>query len=424
MARQAILIGSSVVGILSQKSVTTQRLRRNLARLESALRTLPGDYAFQVHTLVDRPPREIRTALDRAAERAHRSDSLLLMYYFGHGALSRELGLDLVACGNPRTFQTFPVTLFQGPRQAHGVARTLTILDCCYAGASERQLDLGGTRQHALMAAVTASSKAYVRAESTEPPIGVFTNAVLGGLTSKEATEQPLTDNRITASGLFRYAHAETMEITQRIQEPVFIGTLTETLTEYQAVPTITPGTTEWAKPKSGYGKLRAICSTLSMRGSFHSLDQLYAAVLREHEEAFRTFYKESDTEFKHLPSSISVVDRYVRFLRSLDLVDEADLRLTADGRALLSDGGNHFNERLLAAIDKYLARHAVNRSRIEKGIQWVLGRREMPTMVEIGDYLSNNGVRVPRVNLGLILDLCGYVGALRMSLTRVYFHW
>jgi len=47
-----------------------------------------------------------------------------------------------------------------------------------------------------------------------------------------------------------------------------------------------------------------------------------------------------------------------------------------------------------------------------------------MPTRGEVLDRLRRGGAQVPATALGMILDVFGYAGAIRMTSERAYFAW
>jgi len=117
------------------------------------------------------------------------------------------------------------------------------------------------------------------------------------------------------------------------------------------------------------------------------------------------------------------VVARYVRLLRSLQLVDENELQLTGTGRKLAINWRTSYNLLLLNAIDKYLEKRGVSREDIEHSLRQILSSRRVPSKIEVLDYISL-GRALSKDELGILLDILGYMRAIRMSTGHAYFPW
>jgi hypothetical protein len=424
LSRQAIIVGNSVTYIDTQKNVSPKLLRRTMQRLADTLETLPGDYSFEVSQAIDDKPGQVREKITRAADRASAGKSLLVFYYFGHGKLDENLELEFVHAGSRKegvgVLKLATVGHIFG---ASGVEKTLSIIDCCFAGARPRTFELLTRGQHCLMAATTPTALAYVRYNSDEPPLGVFTQALLEGFFTHDACVSP-TDNRITFESLFRYAERETKRMTQGVQEPYLRGQINETISEYVRVPDITPGVTEWASEKTGYRKLLVVMRTLSTRSRFPGIRELYREVLKHYRTAFLTPYKTETDSIVYRPAQPAVLIRYVRFLRAVGLVEREELSLSKQGLSILRNWKTEYNTRLFPIVTAYLKKHDLTREEIETALSRILEQRRMPTRTEIFDYLVLTGRRLPSSELGLLLDLLGYMGALRVPTERVYFPW
>ena len=424
MSRQALLVGNSVSYSDIAKSVTRPVLERTLKRVSELLSDLESPYSFDIRTAIDRPAKEVRSALEDAAERAARHGELLLFYYFGHGDLSSELQLLLLHPGKQKgETTTLPLDTIETRIRETNLRRSLLILDCCYAGAVARTFPFSLTGQHCRVASTVPSAYAYVTSGRLEEPIGTFTAAVMEAFTTPEACVSA-TDDRVTAESLFTYARDRTIELSgDNRQVPVIHGHLTETLFEFRSVPRIHEGYSAWADEKTAYAKILAICQTLR-RHEPHSIHALHTRLLREHRRSFRTLFKKPDGSFEYRPVAVSVVSRYVRFLHRLGLLHFDTLALTSEGRALADRWKESYNGRLLAIIDTYLTRAGVSRDRIVKAAQRVLSNRRVPSKSEITDLLMLTGHRLPRHEIGIVLDLMGYIGAMRVTDERAYFPW
>jgi hypothetical protein len=222
---------------------------------------------------------------------------------------------------------------------------------------------------------------------------------------------------------LFKYASEQTSILSAKTQNPTIIGNLSEPLSEYQRKPEIIQGLSAEADEKTAYRKILAICRTLDGTRHPKDLSSLYDALLARYSDSFQTLYKTAKGQFIYRPVNPTVVGRYIRLLRALHLVDDEELRLSSSGKILVSSWEKTYNQRLLRAIDNYLARLGITRDDIERALQQILANRGVPSRTEIIDYLSL-GQSLPKDTLGIILDLLGYMRAIRMSPGRAYFPW
>lgn len=425
MTRQALLVANSVTYLDTQKNVPGGLVRRTVSRLETLLRGLPDPYMFQVDTAIDDRPTEVRRKALKAAERAAESDSLLLYYYFGHGALSGEFHLEFVHPGaRPRGTERLPLDSVLDLIAGAGAKKTLMILDCCYSGAFPREFSPTLHPNKCLLASTVPTARARVHYQNDEPPIGAFTQAIFNGFSSDRACVSA-TDNQLTTDSLFRYAKAETGRLTKDLQAPYARGRLAEVLCEYIAVPETLNGLTRDANIKTGYFKVRAIGEVLASGRGFSNAKALYNEILRgANRDAFKTGYKKPNGDTEYRPAQPSVVLRYLRFMRSLGLIEREDLRLSRRGRQCVKRWKTEYNESMLEVLDGYLERHSVSRPRLEEVLRAILSRRGLPSAGEVVDYFALVGHRMPGSELRLALDFLGYIGAIRMAREPVYFPW
>jgi hypothetical protein len=424
MGREALLVANSVSYSDPRRSVTPAILRRTIGRFTSILEGLPNGFEFRVVSLLDQSPSEVRNKLEVTARNAKETDDLVLFYYFGHGELSSDLELQFLhppkAKKSPN--EVLKLSTLENIIKDVGASKSIFILDCCYGGALKKTFPHSLSGEHCRLASTTPSSRAYVESGALEDPIGVFTGSIIDGLASSKACRSA-TDDSITADSLFRYAKHETKRRTNNVQDPTKQGDLSDPLSIYHPKPAINPGFSKWANEKTAYFKLLAICKTLAKRGYSNATD-LYKAVISENPSSFETLYKTPNGIFKYKPVKPIVVSRYIRFLRVLKLVDSDVLKLLPEGRTMISSSDTVYNKNLLLAIDNYLMSHGLDRAVIENSLRQILSNRLVPTKRDIFDYLSLSGHRVPTDDLKLILDLLGYIGAIRMTIDRAYFPW
>jgi hypothetical protein len=238
------------------------------------------------------------------------------------------------------------------------------------------------------------------------------------------ATES-VTSDLITADSLFKFAREETQRLTSGFQQPYMVGKLDEAVSMYSPKPVIVAGISEAPKP-SAYSKLYAIATVIGRR-RFKDLRELYRAVSHRHREAFLTPYRRPDRSIVKRLAKWTVLRRYVSFFRSIGVVDEHKLMLTARGLDLIKAPSKTYNTKLLNLIDQYLQRSGLPRNEIREAMLGILNRRSLPTRKNVLTELSlPKGYSLNLRNLALILDLLGHIRAIGMPKRKepVYFPW
>ncbi|MHC2280407.1 hypothetical protein ACVME8_007050 [Bradyrhizobium diazoefficiens] len=424
MTRRALLVGNSVTYSDLSKSISRPILERTLQRLSGLLSGLGPDYAFNVSICIDERGQAVRRKLEDLAEKAARDDELLLFYYFGHGDLNAEAKLLLLHRGpNKDEHDKVSLEQLEGRIAESGVRRSLFLLDCCYAGGVERTFPHTLKGEHCRIAATSPSSKAYVASGTVEDPIGAFTSALMESFTTPNACVSSV-DDRVTTESLFNCIKNTFQESERaRIQTPEIQGTLREPLFEYRATPALHQGYAEWADEKTAYAKIIVICRALA-EGDFPNVMALHRHLTKKYTRSFETLYKQHDGTFIYVPVGHAVVGRYLGFMRRTGLLDERDIRLSARGRSLASNWEGRGNELLLSALDAYLADRGMTRDQLISATRRVLQNRRIPTKHEVADMLSLTGYRIPKWDVGLVLGLLAYAGALRVAEQRAYFPW
>ncbi len=297
------------------------------------------------------------------------------------------------------------------------------VIDCCYAGAAAEKIENTLTRTYNLMACTTPSTRARYEGSSANP-IGTFSKAFLDGLYSPKAAS--VTDDSISVKSLFDLAAEETKSLTDNNQKPYMFGDGQIKISTYVEKPYIRPGVSEEVSPKSAYTKILAVATTIGSR-SFKSLRELYLRVTAQYREVFLTPFKRSDGSITQQLAKWTVLRKYVRFLREIGVVDDQSLSLTTRGRHMIQDLKNGYNYRLLAQIDDFLSRNGSSRDELRTAMQRILRRRGLPTRQNVILELSfTKGYRIDQTTLGILLDMCGYIGVFGMPKRRdqVYFPW
>jgi hypothetical protein len=253
--------------------------------------------------------------------------------------------------------------------------------------------------------------------------MGFFTRAIIDGFSSQVACTSAI-DNSVTADTLFRYAEDDVRNRTNSVQRPQIYGQLREVLTVYQPKPAIIPGVNELANDKTAYRKIMAIIEVLNGGQETTSTQALHRRLLSRYKSVFETLYKTAANEFVYKPVGIAVTQRYLRLLRSLGLVDMLSIELTTEGKRLGRNIRGRFNMGLLEAIEGYLAGIGMSVADIETALRQLLNSRSIPARVEVLDYIALVNRDVRKDDLSVILDLLGYIRAIRMSDGRSYFPW
>jgi hypothetical protein len=424
MTRRALLVGNSVTYSDLSKSISRPILERTIQRLKALLSGLETEYAFDVSVCIDERGQAVRRKLEELAERAARDGDLLLFYYFGHGDLSADSKLLLLHRGL-KNGEHDKVALEQLETRISesGVEKSLFLLDCCYAGGVERTFPYTLRGEHCRIAATAPSSKAYILSGTVEDPIGSFTSALMESFTAPSACVSSV-DNRVTTESLFNFI--QTLQADNKrtqVQTPRIQGNLRETLFEYRSTPALHRGYANWADEKTAYAKVIVICRALA-ETSFPNILALHRHLTKKYARSFETLHKQTDGTFTYVPVGHKVVARYLGFMDRIGLIHRSALGLSTRGRSLASNWEERGNELLLDALDNYLLARTMTRDHLINATQRVLQNRRIPTKHEVADMLSLTGYRLPKWDVGLILDLLGYAGALRVAEQRAYFPW
>lgn len=421
MSRQAVIVANSAAFLGTKAGISQAILNRTLDRLERALTDLSLRLRFEVTRCVGLSPEEVITTVRTRAGQAQKTRDLFFFFYLGHGVLSRDLQLEFLHPA-PVGHTTLPLARLEKTVAAEDVEKSLFVIDCCYAGAQDRTFTSQLSGEHCRLASTTAAARAYVVTRRTDDPVGVFARAIIDGFSSPDACRSS-TENIITAESLFIYADKRTREETKDVQQPKKLGYLTEELADYKPRPDLVEGVAV-SDDKTAYKKMLAICQTLATFQEPPSLKSLYHILLSRYRKAFETLYKKGKFDFDYRPVKPPVISKYVRFLRRLGLVDHDNLSLTPEGKALANRWGDRYSVHLLAAIDRYLKNIGLSRLDIEDTLRQILRTRQVPTQTTVLDSLSLRHPMLLRNEMSIILDILGYIRAIRMSSHRAYFPW
>lgn len=421
--RLALVIANAVTSPIGAPGVGRSLVRRTADSIASELAKLPGTYAFTPRTLVDEPPNRVLTLVDQLSSRCTKAEDIFLLYYFGHGRLIEDQ-LEFMHRGtnkHPRDFLAFQRLLDRV--KSNNPRNVIFVIDCCYAGAAAEIIETSLTRTYNLMACTTPATRARYEGASGNP-IGTFTGAFLEGLYSPKAAS--ITDDSISVKSLFDFVARETKSLTQGKQKPYMFGDGQIKISKYVERPFIKPGVSEKVHFKSAYSKILAVARTIGNK-NFDSIRDLYTQIVYQHRESFLTPYKRPDGSIAQQLAKWTVLRKYVRFLRTIGAIDGERLSLTSRGLHLIDDLKNGYNYRLLTLIDDFLSRNGSSREEVRTAMQRILQRRGLPTRQNVILELSfTKGYRIDQTILGILLDMCGYIGVFGMPKRRdqVYFPW
>jgi hypothetical protein len=230
--------------------------------------------------------------------------------------------------------------------------------------------------------------------------------------------------NRVTTTSLFDYLQKEIAQSDRgSVQRPTSEGSLTETLFEYRSVPSLRAEYSHWADEKTAYAKIVVICRAL-LEENFQSLFSLHRYLVKKYLRSFQTLYKREDGTFVYVPVGHGVVGRYLGFMRRLNLLQDDEIQLSSRGKLLARNWESRGNQLLLDAVDAYLAERGMTQDDLIGATRRVLQNRRIPTKHEVADNLSLTHYRLSKSDIGILLDLLAYAGALRVAERRAYFPW
>ncbi|MCP4590111.1 MAG: methyltransferase [bacterium] len=193
---------------------------------------------FEVECVLDETAQGVRLALVEALKRAG-PDSLLLVYFSGHGAIGNDGRLYLATDDSQADVDMtmVPFAEVAGGVRHDDCERSIVVLDCCFSGRAGEELkgddivslvrtegydpqmeDKGGTSPRPFEEGtcgkgrflMTACSSFELAKGDHGVGMGVFTKALVDGLTGSDADaleqhpEKPQTQ-RITVNSLYRY---------------------------------------------------------------------------------------------------------------------------------------------------------------------------------------------------------------------------
>src|SRR6185437_10355182 len=179
MARVALIIANSVSSQPTVKAARSSKVSRTAIQVEQLFSQLPGKFAFEASRATDQPPEKIEELAREGAKRCSELDGLLLIYYFGHARRSKDDLLFVHPGSNKDSRSYLPFDSLFHTVMAGRPNRVLFLLDCCYAGASGKEIELlpESSRKKCCVIGCTSASTRALWEQQVENPLGYFTLA-------------------------------------------------------------------------------------------------------------------------------------------------------------------------------------------------------------------------------------------------------
>lgn len=385
-----------------------------------------GSMSFRVTTLLNKTTQEASTRVKEALKKAGSKVDQLLIFYFGHAVRPLESREGLYLYFKDSNWLEGPTMLDFGDiarwLQAYKPPRVAVILDCCYAGAVAPQLrileNFGG--KYFLMASVSHKGKAQVDYADTEP-IGRFSKHILDAFTSPEARTPLSTD--VSFQSFFDFAE-RAVSSSSRQQPFARDGGLGKEVFFEQSLDTKVPSAVRQSVPKkSSYFKLYAILQFVHAH-VFPTDHALYKHVEAHTPREFLTPVRVGKNRIEYRPVGEDAFETYLYLARTLGLLRlEPPPSATLLGNSMVSNAGAAFNIKLSEAVQHIWQSRGIQLTDIHNAIGSRLRNNGIPDVdaIYLGLYVTRS-LRMSKELFRILLDLTGYVGALRYSRGHTFF--
>lgn len=218
---------------------------RNLSPLSYAVKDSTAVYELMIDArygacdtsvsrlLLNPDKAELERELEIFVSAAEFSDQIII-YYAGHGQLSKDLGLYVCAVDSrPELLasSSTPLEFLDSVFRWSACKRTLLLLDCCFGGAAFKgtkyrgfggpngALDKVSGRGRIV---ISGSDQLQPSRELATAEHGLFTHHFLSGVRSGVADYD--SDGSISTSDIFRYTYEKVSEDSNGQQRPVYSG--------------------------------------------------------------------------------------------------------------------------------------------------------------------------------------------------------
>lgn len=433
MKRHALILVNTARTGNKNTDVDLKQARDRATRIADILKDL-GEYSFTSRLLIDPDHQDAQIQLNKAFEQFGEmigdENSILLIYYFGH-AVDRVDGLHF--CFKDSNIEKIATLLSFDwlVKQAFGYKNNNVIfmLDCCYAGASIRNIQRNPMvvdGKYALLCSAIPTQKANILPGIS--PFGVFSYTLFDGLKDPRAVESD-TDN-VTVGSLFQYTQEMLSNKDLRVGEVHFdqlpflsdggLGNLilTKTYTEKRLIP----NSNRDAPTKSYYSKYRWIGGIVNQRGKI-SYENLYDLVRTNKPEEFLTPIKR-DTITAYEPVKESTFETYINGMQILGILLESEpLEFTDVGKDMFRRNEANYNRLILQLIEKQLVKGGLSLEGLEKLLRNKMITRRITSASELYKDAKNR----LRVNLSsswfsILLDLLSYTGYIKATTKKTFY--
>jgi len=425
MADHAILIANSVGYGDAGHPVPPALARTVAAELEARLEQL-RNRSFRVTSILNTTAQEASARIKEAIKKASPKADLLLIFYFGHAVrpIESKEGLHLFFKDSnwlelPTMVDFADITKWLLAYKPRSVAVTL---DCCYAGAVAPQLrildDFGG--KYFLMASVPHKGKAQVD-YGDDQPIGRFSKYLLDAFTSP-AARTPLSTH-VTFQSFFDFAEGGVRSTSKQQPFAKDGGLGNQTFFE-QSLDARVPSSLRHAAPKkSSYFKLHSLLITLHTQ-EFRTDHALYKHIEARTPKEFLTPVQIAKNLVEYRAIGEDAFDTYLYLARTLGLLRPAPPPRPTDlGHSMVSSGGAAFNSKLFEAVLRIWQSRGIDLQDLHNTIGQRLRNNGIPDVDSIYlDLYVTRSLRMSKELFKVMLDLTGYVGALRYTRRHTFF--
>jgi hypothetical protein len=422
--RDAILVGNSVAYQDKSKNITKQVVERSIADLSKQLMGLGEEFSFSTTEILDRPNESARRAVLSAIKATHQKQKdLLLFYYFGHGIKPVDRDALCLFFNNSNPADQTTMLSFSTIAEWLGnfrIPKAVIMLDCCYAGAVRDEVHLlhGYKGSYFVMAAATPKEKARADYED-EQPFGVFSKFLLNAFNNPRVRS---LGRDVTFRSFYNYLEQQTRKASHQHPYHIDLNLGNDVFFKQTTEPVIASEVRD-APKKSSYKKLFRIGSVLLLR-EFRTPDALYTFLKVRNFEEFLQPYKTAPRQVEYRFVSEAAFHNYLYLAQLLGIIDRNEpVRLTARGKTMMRNEGRRFNEGLHGALRELWLEHGLTFLDLEDAISLRMHNRSIPTVDAIFyDMRLGTRIRMSRTLFKILLDLTGFVGALKYAQEKTFF--
>jgi len=424
--RHAFLIGNAVTFSLSDYNVPKAVVRQTLLDFSRRLEGL-SEESYDTTAIIDKTSAEAEEIIRDKLRQIRHSADVVMLYYFGHGAVDPENGRLYFITKNAADQCDYPGMLEYDRILRYlvqnKIPRVVIILDCCYAGfvlEGNRHLVTDSfSPQYCALAAVRQEGRALVSYDG-KIPVGLFTKHLLSAFDDDAAC----LPGRRDATWKTIYDFVQKQILAEKGPEPVFLdaGLGSATAFRKDAGLHITDSVRYGVPSKSLYHKLRVLLSAilvarLTTPRAIHRYLQKRA--IRE----FLTPVKDERGISYHTVSEDAII-RYLYVCRILGLIGGDDtLTLTRIGKTLVRQDGARFNSVLHDRVFTVWESYGISQRLLEDTIISRLEGSAIPLLDGVyADLYMSHGLRMPRFLFRVLLDLTAHCGALSCVRDPTYF--